>query len=349
MVVVPNGSAVVIGGRFLTLNGVAAYGMGSVDSSAGTTTLPWAANKTIRDAGANGAITSLRTDGTQIYGGGYSYGSGTNFEGTFGADPATGAINFVNDCHGDTYDVFPRARCSTRWATRTPASGSAPTRTPTRGRGTSGLPTPRPHPAAVNTGPDDYGWNYSGQPASSVLDWFPTFASGDYTGQNQAGWSLTGNNDYVAYGGEFPLVNNVAQQGLVRFAKASLAPNKSGPVSSSLVAPTTLSYTAGVVRLSWGAAWDKDNANLTYKVYRDTSSTPFYTVDAASTFWSLPSMHVDDTGLVPGSVHTYKLARLRPVRQLRRGSWLPRDRREHHQRIRPGRHQRRCRQLLASR
>ena len=34
-----------------------------------------------------------------------------------------------------------------------------------------------------------------------------------------AGWSVTGNNDYIAFGGEFPRVNGVDQQGLVRFAR----------------------------------------------------------------------------------------------------------------------------------
>ena len=52
------------------------------------------------------AITVLRTDGQQIYGSGYAYGTG-NFEGTFAANPTTGAITVVNDCHGDTYDVLP--------------------------------------------------------------------------------------------------------------------------------------------------------------------------------------------------------------------------------------------------
>ena len=65
---------------------------------------------------------------------------------------------------------------------------------------------------------------------SSLLQWFPTVAIGSYTGQSQAAWSVTGNSNYVVLGGEFPRVNGTAQQGLVRFAVKTIAPNKRGPV-----------------------------------------------------------------------------------------------------------------------
>ena len=56
-------------------------------------------------------ITSLSTDGTLIYGSGFAYLGNTtgygNLEGVFAADPATGAVRWVEDCHGDTYSVYP--------------------------------------------------------------------------------------------------------------------------------------------------------------------------------------------------------------------------------------------------
>ena len=58
------------------------------------------------------AVPALRTDGQKVYGSGYAYGTG-NFEGTFAADPSTGNITVVNDCHGDTYDVHRWVRFST--------------------------------------------------------------------------------------------------------------------------------------------------------------------------------------------------------------------------------------------
>ena len=60
---------------------------------------------------------------------------------------------------------------------------------------------------------------------------------GSYTGQNQAAWRLSGNADYLVLGGEFPLVNGTKQQGLVRFARSGLAPNKRG-IESPNLAPT---------------------------------------------------------------------------------------------------------------
>ncbi|MEA5116811.1 MAG: hypothetical protein VB036_04230, partial [Propionicimonas sp.] len=106
MVASPDKSRIIAGGSFLTINGVSAYGMGSIDASTGTT-LAWDANNRVRTGGANGAITTVSTDGTSIFGAGYAFGSGASFEGTFSADPATGTLNWVNDCLGDTYDTFP--------------------------------------------------------------------------------------------------------------------------------------------------------------------------------------------------------------------------------------------------
>ena len=40
-----------------------------------------------------------------------------------------------------------------------------------------------------NAGVDDYGWDYTGVRASSLLHWYPALAIGSSTGQNQAAWS----------------------------------------------------------------------------------------------------------------------------------------------------------------
>ena len=62
--------------------GQSAYGMGSLDATTGSSQ-PWAANQRIRDATSTGTIMSLRSDGQRIYGSGYAFGTGSNFEGTF--------------------------------------------------------------------------------------------------------------------------------------------------------------------------------------------------------------------------------------------------------------------------
>ena len=72
-------------------------------------------------------------------------------------------------------------------------------------------------------------YDFQGYAAPAMINWFPTMDVGTFTGQSQAGWTTEGNSQYVVQGGEFPKVNGVAQQGLVRFAIPSIAPNKQGP------------------------------------------------------------------------------------------------------------------------
>lgn len=96
MTMSPDQSKVIPGGSFTTISGQPAYGMGAVDAATGAM-LPWAAQERIRTAGANGAITTLKADGSQVYGGGYAFGTGARFEGTFGLNPSDGSINWVND------------------------------------------------------------------------------------------------------------------------------------------------------------------------------------------------------------------------------------------------------------
>lgn len=310
MVVAPDASRVIVGGAFTTLNGQPAYGMGSLASDSGAV-LPWAANQTIRDATTSGAITSLRTDGRLIYGSGYAYGDGSNFEGTFAADPDTGSLTVVNNCHGDTYDVLPSG----------PVLYSVGHAHDCRWIGSFGERNPRRWQYALaqtkdavrtNAGPDNYGWDYSGMPASKVLHWFPQLTAGAYTGQTQAAWSLAGTTDYVALGGEFSKVNGVSQQGLVRMAVATAAPNKRGPSYTTdparpVPATTATSPTAGTVTVAFGTAWDYDNELLTYEVFRGTGTTPIVSVQVKSNFWTLPSKSITDKGLVSGSTQTYKV------------------------------------------
>ena len=174
MVLAPDRSRVVVGGSFTSLNGQSAYGMGSLNATTGAS-MPWAANKTIRDATSTGAITSLRTDGVQIYGSGYAYGAGSSFEGTFAAEPSTGAITLVNDCHGDTYDVLPVGPVLysvSHVHDCTPVGGFPQISVSQRALAQTVAAT------TTNKGPDSYGWNYNGLPASTILHWFPNLVGG---------------------------------------------------------------------------------------------------------------------------------------------------------------------------
>ena len=58
----------------------------------------------------------------------------------------------------------------------------------------------------------------------------PTSSGRTFTGIEQAAWTVENTSDYVVAGGEFPRVGDMAQYGLVRFAKKGVAgnPNNTG-------------------------------------------------------------------------------------------------------------------------
>ena len=303
MVVSPSATRLIVGGSFTQLSGGPAYGMGSVSIKTGSR-LPWAVNKVIRDATSSGAITSLRSDGYTVYGSGYAAGKGSNFEGTFAVAPTTGAIRWLNDCHGDTYDVFPVGGVlySVSHAHDCSPIGEFPETSP---RTNHRLLATTTVARGRNTGPDSYRWDYSAWPSAGLLAWWPSLSMGSYTGQNQAAWSLTGTKDYLAVGGEFPSVNGVAQQGLVRFARAGLAPNKQGPAVRDLKL-AAVSPSAGTVDLTWTTLWDSDNETLAYSVLRDGSATPIFSTSAKSRFYRRPALEFRDAD-VPAGSHKYQV------------------------------------------
>jgi PKD repeat protein len=301
----PDRGKVIVGGQMKTLSGSIVNGMGAVDITSGAVQ-PWAANTKIIDH-TNGAIISLKYDGSQVYGSGFAFGTGGQFEGTFGLNPDTGAINVINDCHGDTYDVMPIGQVlySVSHVHGCDYQGGFPSSNPWSINQHNQL-AQTTYPVNKNTGPDDYGWNYAGLPSSQNLHWYPDFIWGNYTPSGQASWSVTGNSDYIALGGEFRGVNGVAQQGLTRFAIKDKATNKQGPmVTSTTPAPVAKSGISGTARISWQALADRDNTNLTYEVLRSGNATPVYTTTQASSFWQKPAMGYTDRGLTPGATYTY--------------------------------------------
>ena len=314
LVVTPDGSKVVAGGQFSTLNSVAVYGMGALDPITGDS-LPWAANSVIQDSG-KGAIYSLTSDGTYLYGTGYAFGTGGKFEGGFSLNPSDGSIRWLFDCQGDTYDLEPVgqvAYSASHSHNCTMVGGFPDTNPRTRWQHAMAWTS---YPTGVNSGPDVYGWNFKNQPAPSILPWYPDLGIGTATGQYQAAWSIASGSGYVALAGEFPTVNGKAQQGLTRFALKDNAPNKVGPtyddtvpVRTATPATTAVATAPGVVRVGFGAAWDFDNRQLTYEVYRDKGTADEklikrYTLNTS--FWTLPDQMVTDND-VPAGDHTYRI------------------------------------------
>jgi PKD repeat protein len=302
LVVTGGGSQVVASGRFDSMNGVKATGVAAIDAVTGGTR-PFAVNQLITNQGVNSAIYSLSTDGTTVYGTGYDFFGPGNVEGSFAAAADGGELTWMNDCHGDTYSSFPMngALYMATHAHVCSNIGGFPEQSPP----VNMFGTAVSLVATGTVGPDTItNNNFTGKPAPSLLPWFPTFYSGTFTGQYQAGWSVTGNGQYLVYGGEFPGVNGTTQQGLVRFAMPQTAPNKVGPAARAELTPAVTPVSGGV-RVSWRSTSDRDNENLTYRVYRDSdTAAPVHEIVGASTWWNTPVMSFIDTTVTAGS-HRY--------------------------------------------
>jgi hypothetical protein len=312
-IVVPSGSGkVVAGGRFTTFAGRAAYGMGAANATTGAG-LAWPINSVVRNAGPDAAIYSLTTNGTHVFGTGYTYGGGGNFEGTFAADAATGNLTWVTGCRGDTYSAIPLGGVlySVGHAHDCSSIGGNPQTDPWSYQRAMGQTIARGPNNAVNVS-----GTFRTRPAPMMLHWLPTVDAGSFTGTSQGAWSVAGNASYVVLGGEFPRVNGTAQQGLVRFAVRAVAPNRQGPQGATELKPTLANAGAGTLRISWKAAWDRDNKRLTYQVLRGptaSGATVVATRTADTKWWSRPTMSVNDSTAPPGSSQTYRIRATDPL------------------------------------
>ena len=314
MVVSPDGRQVVVGGRFTSVNGSTnpGYGLASIDTTTGALT-PWAANALIRNGRDNAGITSLSTDGVNVYGTGFSFsGTSGNLEGTFAASWSGGRIAWVADCHGDHYGVHAQNGVvyTVSHAHHCGNFGGFPETTPRSYHRALAFSSAATGVVGRNTEGSYY--NFEGNPAPSELLWYPDLDQGTFTGQNQGPWNVAGNGTYIVLGGEFTQVNFRAQQGLVRFAVAEAAPNREGPrvFQNTWNNPTATSTFAGTVRVSIPANYDRDNATLTYRLERDGVRVAETT--AVSSFYRRPTVSLLDTTATPGSRPTYRVVAVDP-------------------------------------
>ncbi|MGY1885444.1 PKD domain-containing protein [Blastococcus sp. SYSU DS0753] len=302
IVVTGGGNQVVVGGRFYSMNGARATGVAALDPVSGANR-SFALNQLLTNQGVHSAVWSLSTDGAVVYGTAYDYYGPGNLEGSFAAEAAGGAVRWIADCRGDTYSSFPMngALYTASHAHRCSNIGGFPEQQPQVWKHATAVSLA----ASGRVGSDTMAnANLYGRPAPSLLTWFPAFAQGTVTRQYQAGWSVTGNGQYLVYGGEFPRVNGKAQQGLVRFAMPSIAPNAEGPQVSGGVGVTPVA--AGTLRVGWQGATDLDNQYLTYRVYRDGAATPTATFTRSSQWWQAAPLAWTDRGASPGA-HTYRV------------------------------------------
>ncbi|MEV5053183.1 PKD domain-containing protein [Arthrobacter sp. LAR12-1-1.1] len=302
----PDGASMVVGGAFTSLNGSSnpGYGVAKVDTALGAVQ-PFQINNIARNGGSTGAITTLATDGVNVYGAGYTFGRSSTLEGMFSVKWSDGSTTWLEDCHGDTYSIQPLgdAVYLAGHAHFCGNIGAFPQAEPWQFN--RGIAFSKKATGTVTA--ESHGYtNFAGNPAPSLLNWFPILNAGTFTGQDQGAWSVTGNADYIVMAGEFTTINNQPQQGLTRFPRTGLAPNLRGPRLSGVnFNPTLSSPAAGTVRVRWQANWDQDNENLTYEVRRN--GAVISTVNQASTFWNRPGMTFLDSGLTAGQSYGYRI------------------------------------------
>ena len=301
-----SGSKVFIGGKFGNVNGSANKGLAVVDATSGAS-YAFPVNSIIRNGSTSSGIYGLRVAGDVVYGAGWNFGGGGNFESLFAADVNTLQLIYASGCRGDTYDTLPMADTVyvVAHAHKCSALGGFPEQGTTTQQRSLAFRL-APVPGKVNASGDFM----PGQPAPELLHWYPSLEFGTYTGQDQAAWSLAGNDQYVAVGGEFPRANGIGQQGLTRYAVRAIAPNQDGPQGYPTLTPTLTGLGAGVVRAGFTAAFDQDNTRLTYALMRGASfesATVVASTTADTNFWTRPTLALTDASAPPGSSQTYRI------------------------------------------
>jgi PKD repeat protein len=328
ILVSPDGRKVVVAGVFWSMNGssTAGRGMAALDATTGAS-LPWKVNSVIKNGTDMSSILDLTTDGTSVYGAGFKGITGEGFfEGVFKASWVDGTLEWMTDCHGDSYSVVAHqgAVYTASHAHNCAGVGgfgdkstSVSTDEFHRALAFSEKPTGK---LRTWTGPTNHN-NFGGQPAPSLLDWYPDLAPGKFTDSIQAAWDVTAAGDYVLFGGELTAVNGVKQRGLARFGTKPVAPNLDGPqLDGADMKPTVTDFGGTYLKLSWPANYDRDNARLTYQVIRDgRTDAPVFETTVESRFWQRPTIRAVDGYLTPGKTYTYQIRALDPFGNARLG------------------------------
>ena len=322
-VLVAPGGRVVVGGSFEKVTNlrsgstaVTANGSASLDPSTGAVGT-WKISAVVKQGGSGASVLSLDTDGTSVYGTGYRYGTTTaNYEGVWAASPADGSVVWLGDCHGDTYDttvlsgvvyvVTHQHDCSN--------IGGFPEQTPTRveRRGTAFTSTAKGDVQPNSLLPGTFS-SFPGYKAPALVNWFPQFdnptctTTGCSLYETQPTNTIESSGDYVVVGGQFPKVNGIAQQGLVRFAKPSVAPKKDGPRTYNGSGPTVRAVASNVVRVT-AAPGDRDNLVLSrVELWRTDKSSPVWAADNLTAPWWRTTVAYTDRDVTAGKTYVYYL------------------------------------------
>ena len=288
--VAPDDSQVLVGGYFQNLNSVSEIAAGAVDPTTGATNEPWTANIVPATGSCNPpAVKDITISGSTAYVSSEGTGGGC-FDGDFAVNLGNsgGVINdtlvWQNDCLGATQAIVVIHGYLFK-GSHAHDCAYAPGGFPQVNNNSGGWVTHHLLDQSLTDG--------------SVGHWTPNT---DGTVLGPRAMATDGNQLFV--GGDFENVNNKPQQG---FAIFPALPNSVYP-SNPTTAPTVTSTSAGVATVSFPTVSSADIGTLNYEIFRDGSKAPIATLTATSWPWALPVLSYQDTGLTPGSTHTYTYA-----------------------------------------
>jgi hypothetical protein len=266
-------SRVIVGGDFTTFNGVTQNAIGSTNPTTGASE-PFASTIVPNESGCLSQVKDVVINGTVAYIAAEGTGGGC-FDGDFAVNVSDGSLVWQNDCLGATQAIV----VINNWlykGSHAHDCAYAP----------GGFPQTNPeqlHHLLTQSLTD-----------GSIGHWTPNTDNNDLGPRVMA---TDGTNLFL--GGAFLTVNGLPQEGFAIFRptpdNAPATPKK----------PTVTSTSTGVDSVTFTGVSDPDDGTLTYSIYRNGVTAPVGTLTATSWPWALPVLHFQDTGLTPGSSHTY--------------------------------------------
>ncbi|MEU5807232.1 LamG-like jellyroll fold domain-containing protein [Streptomyces sp. NPDC047718] len=285
--VTPDGKNVLLGGDFFSVNGSNTHALAVVDATTGKVA------KTYGNIPSNSVVKSIATDDQGFYTGNEGSGGGV-FDGRIGLrlsdfsekwrDRCLGATQWVLPYDGVLYSSSHAHDCSTELEYPD-------------GKRHHLLAQPTDHTGTAPAPVDGF------VRGPRKLGWFPDTNDGlgEGIGPRVMAVAEKGDTKYMWVGGEFTTVNGVEQQALTRFASTGDRGAPTTPVASAD------SVKPGEAQVRWRTSYDADDSKLTYRIYRNGSSTPVHTMTADSLEFERPQASWTDTTVKAGQSYTYRI------------------------------------------
>lgn len=275
LVVSPDRSKVAIGGDFFSVNGSYSHSIAVVDATSGANVRTYPAGF-IDDYSVTKTIVS---DGSSFYVGNEGTGSYV-FDGRIALDWKTLDQRWRDTCYGATQALLAYGGIL--------YSASHTHECTSIGYFQNGT---RKFFNAETTADHTFrGWN-------------PTANDGVGEGIGGRGLALAkgGSGSMYLYAvGEFTKINGATQMGITRFGTKDTGAPPTPVIQAEALASKTVQ-----VRV-WTVV-DPDDQTLTYRVYRDGSSSPVWTGQATSWWWSRPQITFTDKTAKVGTTHSYRV------------------------------------------